>query len=130
MRLQTMLHKTIVFITHDFDEAVRLGDRIAIMKDGVVIQLGTPEELVTKPADNYVAQFTREAPVGKLLSVGSIMESARPIAAPETTIDVSAKLADIAPVVLASDKPITVCDATGAAVGALTRQKLIEVLFK
>ena len=66
LRLQRMLHKTIVFITHDFDEAVRLGDRIAIMKDGAIIQLATPEELVTHPADDYVAQFTRDAPRGKL----------------------------------------------------------------
>ena len=51
MRLQTMLHKTIVFITHDFDEAIRLADRIAIMKDGEIIQIGTPEELVRQPGD-------------------------------------------------------------------------------
>ena len=60
LRLQSMLHKTIVFITHDFDEAIRLADRIAIMKDGEIIQIGTPEELVLNPATDYVAEFTRD----------------------------------------------------------------------
>ena len=73
MRLQSMLRKTIVFITHDFDEAIRLADRIAIMKDGAIIQIGTPEELVTHPADGYVADFTREIPRAKVLSVEAIM---------------------------------------------------------
>ncbi len=60
MRLQSVLHKTIIFITHDFDEAIRLADRIAIMKDGEVIQVGSPEELVLRPATDYVAEFTRD----------------------------------------------------------------------
>ena len=58
LRLQTMLRKTIAFITHDFDEAIRLADRIAIMNEGRIVQIGTPEELVTRPADDYVANFT------------------------------------------------------------------------
>ena len=68
LRLQNMLNKTIVFITHDFDEAIRLADRIAIMKDGIIIQIGTPEELVIQPADDYVAEFTREVSRAKVLS--------------------------------------------------------------
>ena len=60
LRLQAMLHKTIVFITHDFDEAVKLADRMAILKDGVVEQIGTPEQLVLNPATDYVAEFTRD----------------------------------------------------------------------
>ena len=68
-----MLHKTIVFITHDFDEAIRLADRIAIMKDGAIIQIGTPEELVTRPATDYVAEFTRDVPRAKVLSARSVM---------------------------------------------------------
>ncbi|MDP9138665.1 MAG: glycine betaine/L-proline ABC transporter ATP-binding protein, partial [Pseudomonadota bacterium] len=61
VRLQRLLRKTIVFITHDFDEAIRLGDRIGIMKDGYLVQLGTPEEIVIHPADDYVSEFTRHA---------------------------------------------------------------------
>ncbi|MEE8533941.1 MAG: glycine betaine/L-proline ABC transporter ATP-binding protein, partial [Alphaproteobacteria bacterium] len=71
LRLQKLLEKTIVFITHDFDEAIRLADRIAIMKDGRIIQIGSPEELVTAPADDYVAEFTREIPRAKVLSAAS-----------------------------------------------------------
>ena len=73
MRLQAVLHKTIVFITHDFDEAIRLADRIAIMKDGEVIQIGTPEQLVISPATDYVAEFTRDVQRAKVISARSIM---------------------------------------------------------
>ncbi len=72
LRLQSMLGKTIVFITHDFDEAIRLADRIAIMKDGAVVQTGTPEELVLSPADDYVAAFTRNVARAKVVRVASL----------------------------------------------------------
>ncbi|MDZ4736882.1 MAG: glycine betaine/L-proline ABC transporter ATP-binding protein [Rhodospirillaceae bacterium] len=75
LRLQKMLHKTIVFITHDFLEALRLGDRIAIMKDGVVVQIGTPSEVVMRPADAYVAEFTQDVPRVKVITVGECMEA-------------------------------------------------------
>ncbi|MGB3147184.1 MAG: glycine betaine/L-proline ABC transporter ATP-binding protein, partial [Paracoccaceae bacterium] len=73
LRLQSVLKKTIVFITHDFDEAIRLADRIAIMKDGAVIQIGTPEELVSNPATAYVAEFTGDANRAKVLSARRLM---------------------------------------------------------
>ena len=73
LRLQALLHKTIVFITHDFDEAVRLADRIAIMRDGRIVQIGTAEELLLAPADAYVAEFTRDAPRARILSARAIM---------------------------------------------------------
>ncbi len=60
LSLETQLHKTIVFITHDLNEAIKLGDRIAIMRDGVIVQQGTPEEIVTRPADDYVADFVQD----------------------------------------------------------------------
>ena len=75
MRLQGVLHKTIVFITHDFDEAIRLADRIAIMKDGEIIQIGTPEELVLNPATDYVAEFTRDVQRAKVMSARSLMRA-------------------------------------------------------
>ena len=71
LRLQATLHKTIVFITHDFDEAIRLADRIAIMKDGRIVQTGTPEDLVMRPATAYVAEFTRDVPKAKVLTRGA-----------------------------------------------------------
>ena len=73
MRLQNVLHKSIVFITHDFEEAIRLADRIAIMKDGAIIQIGTPEQLVLNPATDYVEEFTQGIPRAKVLSAQALM---------------------------------------------------------
>ena len=74
LRLQQLLHKTIVFITHDFLEALRLADRIAIMKDGKIVQIGTPAEVVMQPADDYVEEFTQDVPRVKVLTAGDIMK--------------------------------------------------------
>ena len=79
IRLQNLLNKTIVFITHDFDEAIRLADRIAIMYEGKIVQIGSAEELITSPANDYVAEFTKDIPRAKLLSVGSIMKPTKKI---------------------------------------------------
>ncbi len=76
LRLQNMLHKTIVFITHDFDEAIRLADRIAIMKDGEIIQIGRPEDLILAPATEYVREFTQGIPRAKVLTAGALMTPA------------------------------------------------------
>ena len=72
--LQQRLQKTIVFITHDLDEALKLGDRIAIMRDGKIIQLGTPEDIVENPVDDYVQEFIRDVSKTKVLGAGSIMQ--------------------------------------------------------
>ena len=74
LRLQGLLNKTIIFITHDFDEAIKLADRIAIMKDGLIIQIGSPEELVINPSTEYVKEFTKDIPRSKVLTASSIME--------------------------------------------------------
>ena len=76
IRLQRDVRKTMIFITHDLAEALKLGDRIAIMKDGKFVQVGTPEEVVAHPADDYVADFTRDVPRAHVLTVRSIMRSA------------------------------------------------------
>jgi glycine betaine/proline transport system ATP-binding protein len=72
LRLQHDLHRTIVFITHDFAEAIKLGDRIAIMKDGVFDQIGTAAELIMSPATDYVGAFVRDVPKAKVLTAGDI----------------------------------------------------------
>ncbi len=77
IRLQEQLKKTIIFITHDLDEAIKLGDRIAIMRDGEIVQVGTPEEIVATPADDYVAEFTRDVRKAEVLPVRVIMQTAR-----------------------------------------------------
>ena len=73
LRIQSALKKTIIFITHDFDEAIRLADRIIIMNEGKIVQIGSPEDLIMKPADEYVKEFTEDLPRERLLSVKSIM---------------------------------------------------------
>ena len=130
LRLQRMLHKTIVFITHDFDEAVRLADRIAIMKDGVVVQLGTAEELVINPADDYVAKFTKEAPRGKLITARAIMTPVHGQAAIMPGVDAGSKLNDIAAEVLAREAPTPVLDDAEQVIGVIERQELVNSLFE
>lgn len=78
--LQARMKKTIVFVTHDLDEALRLGDRVAIMKDARVVQVGTPEELITAPADDYVAAFVEGVDKSGVLTAGSIMQPVREVA--------------------------------------------------
>ena len=79
MSLQTKLRKTIVFITHDLDEALKLGDRVAIMRDGAVVQEGSPEEIVTKPADDYVTNFVKDVSWAKVIRTKAIMSEPREI---------------------------------------------------
>jgi glycine betaine/proline transport system ATP-binding protein len=75
--LQQGVHKTIVFITHDLDEALRIGDRIVLMKDGQVVQIGTPKQIVTQPADQYVARFVENIDTSKMLNIISKQEVAQ-----------------------------------------------------
>jgi glycine betaine/proline transport system ATP-binding protein len=129
LRLQQLLHKTIVFITHDFDEAVRLADRIGIMKDGRLVQLDTPEAMVLKPADDYVAAFTRDAPRDRIISVGAIMQPAGGGTSGALTIPQGAKLHEIALPVFANDTPASVVDESGRTVGIVTRDALARALY-
>lgn len=75
MTLQSRMQKTIIFITHDLDEALRIGDRIAIMKDGEIMQIGTPEEILTDPADDYVKEFVQDVNRAKVVTASSIMKN-------------------------------------------------------
>ncbi|MHA1152340.1 MAG: quaternary amine ABC transporter ATP-binding protein [Alphaproteobacteria bacterium] len=135
LRLQSMLQKTIVFITHDFDEAIRLADRIAIMKDGAIIQIGTPEDLVVNPATEYVAEFTYEVPRAKVLTAGSVM-TALDVSGAATESQFAGRVAAgerievLAAEVVAADKPFLVIDENGAALGLLTREAVLQVLVR
>jgi glycine betaine/proline transport system ATP-binding protein len=129
LRLQGTLHKTIVFITHDFDEAIRLADRIAIMKDGRVEQIGTPEDLVMRPATPYVAEFTRDVPKAKVLTVAAIMApGVNGAVAGEVRAD--QRIAAVAPRLAEAEAPFAVLDASGARVGSLTRAAVADVLLR
>ena len=114
--MQLRRPRTMVFITHDFDEALRLGDRIAIMKDGVLDQVGTPEDVVADPATNYVREFTTHVPQAEVLTArachGGGAECAR-------HTDATAKVADLIPMLLADPSPIAVHDSDGETVGSV-----------
>ncbi|MGB7242413.1 MAG: betaine/proline/choline family ABC transporter ATP-binding protein [Sulfitobacter sp.] len=126
MRLQNLLHKTIVFITHDFDEAIRLADRIAVMKDGAIQQIATPEELVLNPATEYVAEFTRHVSRSKVITAGSVAEpaTATRFAGTVAHTDLIDKIADQ---VEAADAPFKVTQGDKV-IGQITRQSVIDVL--
>jgi glycine betaine/proline transport system ATP-binding protein len=129
MRLQSALQKTIVFITHDFDEAIRLADRIAIMRDGRIVQTGTPEELVLSPADEYVAEFTREAPRAKILSARAIARARRNGEAVTGSIPADSKVDQFARKVEDANGALAVHDANGKLVGVVDREAVISVLI-
>jgi len=128
IRLQSVLKKTIVFITHDFDEAIRLADRIAIMKDGEIVQAGTPEELVLAPATDYVAEFTRNVARAKVIRVASIMRPyEEPL--PPVTIRANATVAEAAPLFVTAGDILGVIDRDGQPIGQLRRSDVVDVLM-
>jgi glycine betaine/proline transport system ATP-binding protein len=128
LRLQQVLRKTMIFVTHDFDEAIRLADRIAIMKDGAVIQIGKPEDLVLTPATDYVAEFTRDVQLAKVVSVARAM---RPVSgqAFEQAVTSSAKIQTVAAQVIGSGKAVAVTDAGGEVIGELTPDAVLANLI-
>ncbi|MBX2885363.1 MAG: ATP-binding cassette domain-containing protein [Granulosicoccus sp.] len=133
LRLQAKLKKSIVFITHDFDESIRLADRIAIMKEGAIIQVASPEELVLNPATDYVAEFTRYVPRDKVISVSSIMQahgSALTVGEFDESASVRSldKIADISSKVFDAEKPVSVVDDNGVKVGSIDRTAIIDFL--
>lgn len=131
IRLQKVMHKTIVFITHDFLEALRLGDRIAIMRDGRFVQVGTPQELVLNPHNDYVSAFTKDAPRAKVLTAASVM-GPHPAGAENASagdgLSVDTRLEDCIPRVVASAEPLPVFDSEQRCVGWLDRACVLSAL--
>ena len=128
LRLQSLLKKSVVFITHDFDEAIRLADRIAIMKDGVVIQVGTPEEILSAPATDYVAAFTRDAPKSKVLSARAIMTPYDASATVVGRVRADTKIGALAQHAFDRARNLTVEDADGRPVGLVNGGDILDVL--
>ncbi len=131
LRLQKLLNKTIVFITHDFLEALRLADRIAIMKDGAIVQVGTPAELVSNPANDYVAEFTRDVPKLKILTAGAILSEVDPqkISAPlegNPTIENTTTIDQFLPILIRSET-LNVANHAGDYLGSIS---VLDVLKK
>ncbi|MGA5577447.1 quaternary amine ABC transporter ATP-binding protein [Streptomyces koyangensis] len=153
LELQKRLKKTIVFITHDLNEAMRLGDRIAVMRDGRIVQIGTSEDILVTPANDYVASFTQDVDRSRVLTAGAIMADADTVtaapAAPksgEKSLGKAARtereILDAAPAVVGADtpiielftpcatstEPVAVTDAAGKLVGVVPRERLLAVL--
>jgi glycine betaine/proline transport system ATP-binding protein len=127
IRLQRELRRTIVFITHDFAEAIRLGDRIAVMKDGVFEQIGAPEDVVARPATPYVEAFTRDVPQSKVVRARTIMTAPASIAGsrsigPDDTVE------RLLPLLLLDHEPLVVRDASGVVIGSVGIDQVRPVL--
>jgi glycine betaine/proline transport system ATP-binding protein len=131
LRLQDSLHKTIMFVTHDFDEALRLADRIAIMKDGIIEQLDTPDNIVLNPATEYVKKFTEDVPREKVLKIESIMDDYDQSTNTKNSISKDAIIESVAESILESKENLLVVDKNlnNKPVGILNPSKVIKVLF-
>ncbi|MEM7268459.1 MAG: glycine betaine/L-proline ABC transporter ATP-binding protein [Pseudomonadota bacterium] len=129
LALQGELKKTMVFITHDFLEAIKMGDNIAIMKDGEVVQIGSPEEIVANPVDQYVADFTEDVPRYKVLSAGKVMRPVSGAANGTDAIPASAKIETLIDRMADSDQACCVTDETGAVVGEIDRAIIMRAMM-
>ena len=127
IRLQHETGKTMVFITHDLPEALRLGDRIAIMRDGRVVQLGTPEDLVGSPADEYVSNFVRDIPRSHVLTLRWIMREPAAGEADGPTLDVSTTVRKAVPVIAASERPVCAVE-NGRVVGVVDKEAVLMAI--
>ncbi len=128
VRLQTMLQKTIVFITHDFLEALKIADRIAIMKDGQIVQIGTASEIVLNPATDYVAEFTEDVPLVRVITVVKIMEQARDGLDTSVTTTPDTILEDLLPAFAQREEPVAVINNQGDIVGMVTPAGVVHAL--
>ncbi|WP_171115187.1 glycine betaine/L-proline ABC transporter ATP-binding protein [Ruegeria sp. HKCCA5463] len=126
--LVAQLKKTTLFITHDLDEAIRIGHRIAIMKDGVIVQIGTPEDIVMNPSDDYVREFVQGISKLKLVKAHSIMEPVGSYSGPldgAPRADEGADLDQLIDLAVNSDQPVVITDA-GIDVGVVTKPRLLR----
>src|SRR5215831_13214749 len=128
--LQKEIKKTIVFITHDLDEALRLGDRIAILRDGEVIQQGTSQEIVLKPADEYIARFVKEVNRGRVLQVGAVMDPvASTTVAPRIRVSVRTTLEEAAKMLTQSgEESLGVVGDDGKMAGVVDIRQIVKAI--
>lgn len=127
--LQTELHKTIVFITHDLDEALRIGDTIAILRDGAVIQQGEPQNIIVNPADDYIFDFVKDINRGRVLQAKTMMTAGESINGPQ--IDQHTVLEDALQVIANTDAAAAnVVDDSGSTIGAITLKQVVDGLAR
>ena len=137
LELASVMNKTTVFITHDLDEAVRIGNRIAIMHSGRIVQIGTPEDIVMHPADDYVADFVAGISRLKVVHAHAVMQPLKayeresgPLAADVPTFEEDVSLNELMHAAIESDSPIAVTDASGARIGVITRADLLKTIVE
>ncbi|NUS18302.1 MAG: glycine betaine/L-proline ABC transporter ATP-binding protein, partial [Mesorhizobium sp.] len=128
LRLQRMLKKTIIFITHDIAEAFRLADRLAIMRAGTIVQIGRPADIVLNPADDYVAQFTEDMPLLRVITAGDIATPANGAALPECSIAAETSLEALIPQLASGVGAFTVAGDGGDPPAVLSAGAVLAVL--
>ena len=130
LRIQEKVHKTMVFITHDFLEAIKMGDHIAIMKDGETSQIGTPEEIVATPADDYVREFTEDVPRYKVLSVGKVMKEASTVSLTSGApiVKENDKLDSLIDIASESETALAVANDEGELVGEINQTMILKAM--
>jgi glycine betaine/proline transport system ATP-binding protein len=129
LRLQEKLQKTIMFITHDFDEALKLADRIAIMKDGIIEQLDTPANIVLNPATEYVRKFTEEVPREKVLVIEDVMDAPSKDTLGDLKVSKDEVIENVAEKILTQEKIVGVVDSNNNLVGSIKPSKIIDTVF-
>ena len=128
LRLQDKLQKTIMFITHDFDEALKLADRIAIMKDGIIEQLDTPANIVLNPATEYVRKFTEEVPREKVLLIKDVMDTSKDNLG-DLKVSQNEIIENVAEKILTQEKIVAVVDNNNEIIGSINPTKIINTVF-
>ena len=118
-----------MFITHDFDEALKLADRIAIMKDGVIEQLDTPANIVLNPATEYVRKFTEEVPREKVLLIEDVMDKSISNNLGDVKVSKDEIIENVAEKILTQEKSVAVIDENNKIVGSINPTKIINTVF-
>ena len=126
--LQNELHKTIIFITHDLDEALRIGDDIAILRDGAVIQQGSPQEIVLNPADDYVRDFIKDINRARVLEVESVMDSKKPRSG--VKIDAHTVIEEALQIATENENKPMIVTKDDKAVGSVTMEAMIQAIAR
>ena len=127
--LQEELHKTIVFITHDLDEALRIGDRISILRDGEIVQQGDPQDIIMRPADNYISDFIKDINRGRVIEVRSVMTAASRATGPKLTEDTP--IEDALQMLSSAGKESgTVIDGDGKTIGKIEMNNAIAAMAR
>jgi glycine betaine/proline transport system ATP-binding protein len=130
IKLQAQLHKTMVFITHDLNEALKLGDRIAIMRDGEIVQLDTPEEIVLNPQDEYVTEFIRDVRRESVLKAKSVMKDplTEGLDADGPSCEADTLLEELIPILMQHQQPIQVRNESGELVGEVHSSDVMQTM--